>query len=101
MLKSVGRFLVVLFIAALLGTSLYLAMHYVIQPIFTRTDSEPVAENSGRTAPRPIQLPSMEEFVRGSFSVVKNVLVFVVVTVLVLTVQKLNPKRRQKVEQEE
>lgn len=101
MLKSVGRFLVVLFIAALLGTSLYLAMHYVIQPIFTRTDSEPVAENSGRTAPRPIQLPSMEEFVRGSFSVVKNVLVFVAITVLVLTVQKLNPKRRQKVEQEE
>ena len=101
MLKSVGRFLVVLFIAALLGTSLYLAMQYVIQPIFTRTDPEPVAENSGRTAPRPIQLPSMEEFVRGSFSVVKNVLVFVAITVLVLTVQKLNPKRRQKVEQEE
>ena len=99
--KSFVRFLIVLSIAALLGTSLYLAMHYVVQPYVDRVNPEAPQEKSGQLTPRPIQLPNFEEFVRGASSIARNVIVFAVVTIVVWAVQTVMPKRRTKPEPEE
>jgi hypothetical protein len=92
MLKSIIRFLTVLAVAAVIGTTLYLTMHLVIQPIFNRTAPNPREEATYSTVPKPIEIPEGRELIRESFSVAKNGIVFVVMTILVVGIQNISPK---------
>jgi len=92
MLRSIGRFMIVLSIAIFIGTSLYLAMHYVVQPLADRINPEPVEDYSFSTTPEPIELPEFRELLRETLSVGKNGVVFVVMTILVVGIQKTDLK---------
>jgi hypothetical protein len=96
MLKAIARFLIVLSVAVLFGASLYLAMHYVVQPLADRFDPEPPEDYSYNTRPEPIELPEIGELVREAFAVAKNGIVFVVMTVIVVGVQYAAPKIKRR-----
>lgn len=95
MLKAILRFLVVLLIGLLLGTSLFLAMRYVAQPVMEKLDPE--SDRASETfEAEPFHLPDLEDVLRGSLSVAKNAFGFAVATIIVVGVQTLLPKKGRK-----
>ena len=90
-IKAAGRFLTALLIAIALGAGLYFAMHFIVQPIANQLD--PTSSRS-REESQSIQQqdnPKTEaqsfnakKFIRGLFSVAKNGVVFVFITVIVV-----------------
>jgi hypothetical protein len=103
-LKAAGRFLTALFIAIALGVSLYLAMHFVVQPIANKlkpespprnqeTPSAQLENNAPRQPEKETQSFSVKKFIRGLFSVAKNGAVFVFVTVVVVLFRSFLKKK--------
>lgn len=93
-IKAAGRFLTALLIAIALGAGLYFAMHFIVQPIAnqldpasrSREESQSIQQqNNDSDQPKTeTQSFNARKFIRGLFSVAKNGVVFVFITVIVV-----------------
>lgn len=93
-IKAVGRFLTALLIAIALGAGLYFAMHFIVQPIANQLDpssrsreerqSIQQQDNDSDQPKLETQSFNARKFIRGLFSVAKNGVVFVFITVIVV-----------------
>ena len=93
-IKAAGRFLTALLIAIALGAGLYFAMHFIVQPIANQLDSTSRSheesqsiqqQNNDSDQPKlETQSFNTRKFIRGLFSVAKNGVVFVFITVIVV-----------------
>ena len=103
-IKAAGRFLTALFIAITLGVSLYLAMHFIVQPIANKLKPEsPPNNQESQSAQSENNVPRQPEkenqsfnarkFIRGLFSVAKNGVVFVFITVVVVLFRSFLKKK--------
>ncbi|MBK8783168.1 MAG: hypothetical protein IPO22_15485 [Anaerolineales bacterium] len=101
-IKAAGRFLTALFIAIVLGMGLYLAMHFIVQPIADHLDPvTPREENQSAQIEndvpdqpeKDIQSFDAGQFIRRLFSVAKNGVVFVFMTVIVVGFRNFIKKR--------
>ena len=93
-IKAAGRFLTALLISIALGTGLYFAMHFIVQPIANQLDptsrsheeSQSIQQqNNDSDQPKTeTQSFNARKFIRGLFSVAKNGAVFAFITVIVV-----------------
>ena len=93
-IKAAGRFLTALLIAIALGTGLYFAMHFIVQPIANQLDPASRSREESQSIQQQNTIPDQtktetqsfnaRKFIRGLFSVAKNGVVFVFITVIVV-----------------
>ena len=93
-IKAAGRFLTALLIAIALGTGLYFAMHFIVQPIAnqldpasrSREESQSIQQQNNNSDQPKTETQSFNarKFIRGLFSVAKNGAVFAFITVIVV-----------------
>ena len=93
-IKAAGRFLTALLIAVALGAGLYFAMHFIVQPIANQLDPTSRSREESQSIQQQNTIPDQtktetqsfnaRKFIRGLFSVAKNGVVFVFITVIVV-----------------
>ncbi len=93
-IKAAGRFLTALLIAIALGAGLYFAMHFIVQPIANQLDPTSRSREESQSIQQQNTIPDQtktetqsfnaRKFIRGLFSVAKNGVVFVFITVIVV-----------------
>ena len=98
MTKPITRFFTVLFVSIAIGVGMYLAMHYIFQPLANQFDPDNSTHFISRTA-EPIHLPDVRSLARGILSAGKNGVVFVFMTVAVeagfFILSKTTKRRKQ------
>ena len=89
-IKAAGRFLTALLIAIALGAGLYFAMQFIVQPIANQLDPTSRSREESQSIQQQdnpqteAQSFNAKKFIRGLFSVAKNGVVFVFITVIVV-----------------
>ncbi len=89
-IKAAGRFLTALLIAVALAAGLYFAMHFIVQPIANQLDPTSRSREESQSIQQQdnpkteTQSFNARKFIRGLFSVAKNGVVFVFITVIVV-----------------
>jgi len=98
MTRAVLRFFTVLLLAIAIGVGMYLAMHYIFQPLANTVDPDTGTHFISRNA-EPIHVPGLKSMARGVLSAGKNGVVVVFVTVVVeagfFILSKINKRRKQ------
>lgn len=108
MIKTISRILFILLLAFGLGLSLYLAVHYVAQPALAIVSPDGGRENPKGAELRQDTLPfenplndirftfNLIGFIEGVFRIGKNILYFIVMTIIVVGIQKVFFRRSPK-----
>lgn len=82
MTKAISRFFIVFLLALVLGFGIYLAMHFVLQPVAAMLGHDGPPQLIPRTA-EPVTMPEFRGLARGVLSMGKDFIVFLGMLVVV------------------